>query len=426
MNKKLTAISLLVAIIMGAVFSTVYSQNVGINITGTAPSSNAILDLNTGNSNNVGLIIPNVTLGALLTSFKTPGGPMLNNPNATDKGMIVYNSNAANQPVGYYYWNGGTWVSVSGAGATVTAANDGTSLNGTSVILGGAYNSTLGQLTQNTEIPFNGFNINFSDRGGNGTIGIDLNQNTTAARAIEIGQTTNTIRINGLKNGSSFYATNGNAPVSSCMVFCRDNGDLYSMAPGATNNVLTWTATGPAWQAPAGAAANNGLTLVGGNVQLGGANALLGNTNIASGGFNLAFTGTGNFQLGQASSSTGELDFLNAGSANLVGISAGATTTTYNLTLPLAQGAANTFLMNNGAGVLTWSAAAGGAANNGLTVVGGNTQLGGTNPLLANTNILTGGFNLGLTGGGKLLLVQQAHLPVNWIFSIPEVRLVWG
>ena len=87
----------------------------GINTSGSVPSSNAILDLNTGNAGNRGVLIPNVTLGASLSTF-TP--PMANAPNAGDKGMIVYNSVATNQPVGYYYWNGAAWVEV-GSGSLI-------------------------------------------------------------------------------------------------------------------------------------------------------------------------------------------------------------------------------------------------------------------------------------------------------------------
>lgn len=400
--KKITPVLTLFAFLGAGVYSFTSAQNVGINTSGAIPSVNAILDLNTGNAgHNLGLIIPNVTLGASLATFNPP---MANAPTFGDRGMMVYNSNAANQPIGYYYWNGATWVSVSGAGVTVTAANDGTSLNGTTVILGNAFGGGAGQLTQNTEIPLNGFNLTFSRAGGSGNIGIDLNAGTSAAQALEIGRNSNTIRVNGLKNGSNFFNNNGSAPLQSYLMFVDNNGDMNSMAAGVTNDVLTWTAGGPAWQPGAGATANNGLTVVGGNIQLGGANPLLANTSIISAGNNLAFTGTGIFQLGQGSNSTGTLQFLNSTNNRNVSISAGVTTGSYTLILPLAQGAAGTVLTNNGAGVLSWNAAGGVAANNGLTVVGGNVQLGGANPLLANTNINTAGFNLGITGGGELQL----------------------
>src|ERR1700721_2860624 len=119
-----------VFIIFGVSFSlALSSQNVGINTTGAAPSVNAILDLNSGNSNNLGLIIPNVTLGASLATFNPPIAHAFT---VGDKGMMVYNSVATNQPIGYYYWNGATWVSVSGGGS-VTAANNGLSLSATTV-----------------------------------------------------------------------------------------------------------------------------------------------------------------------------------------------------------------------------------------------------------------------------------------------------
>jgi hypothetical protein len=95
--------------------ATAFSQNVGINTSGSSPSQNAILDLNTGNSNNLGLIIPNVTLGASLTTFSPP---ILNAATANDIGMLVYNKLATNQPIGYYYWNGATWVSIASGGSS--------------------------------------------------------------------------------------------------------------------------------------------------------------------------------------------------------------------------------------------------------------------------------------------------------------------
>lgn len=101
-------------ILFGAGFAySAHSQNAGINTTGAIPSSNAVLDLNTGNSYNMGLIVPHVTLGASLTTFSPP---IANAKTVKDTGMIVYNMNGA-QPTGYYCWNGSAWVSVSGAAA---------------------------------------------------------------------------------------------------------------------------------------------------------------------------------------------------------------------------------------------------------------------------------------------------------------------
>lgn len=64
--------------------------------------------------------------------------------------------------------------------------------------------------------------------------------------------------------------------------------------------------------------------------------------------------------VGQNSQKTGELRFQNSTNNNYVGLKSGVTTTSYNLTLPLAQGSADTYLKNDGSGNLSWAAASGG------------------------------------------------------------------
>lgn len=100
-----------IVIVFSSISYAAFSQNVGINTTGATPSSNAILDLNTGNAYNTGFIIPHVTLGASLTTFSPP---IVNAATGNDTGMVVYNMNGA-QPVGYYYWSGSIWVNLSGS-----------------------------------------------------------------------------------------------------------------------------------------------------------------------------------------------------------------------------------------------------------------------------------------------------------------------
>lgn len=107
---KKRSLFLLPLIFIGA---TLIAQNVGINVSGTTPSQNAILDLNTGNAKNLGLIIPRVVLGASLTTFNPP---IAHAATGADSGMIVFNWQATNQAIGYYYWSGSTWISVTGAG----------------------------------------------------------------------------------------------------------------------------------------------------------------------------------------------------------------------------------------------------------------------------------------------------------------------
>ncbi len=59
--------------------------------------------------------------------------------------------------------------------------------------------------------------------------------------------------------------------------------------------------------------------------------------------------------LGGASATNGSLVFYNAAAATTATIQTGNTATTYTLTLPTAQGAANTYLQNNGTGTLSWA-----------------------------------------------------------------------
>lgn len=93
-------------LLCGLSFSS-FSQNVGINTSGATPSKNAILDLNTGNNRNLGLIVPHVSLKSL-TSFSPP----IANANTTsDTGLTVYNTNSSvGNGIGCYCWNGSQWV----------------------------------------------------------------------------------------------------------------------------------------------------------------------------------------------------------------------------------------------------------------------------------------------------------------------------
>ena len=110
---------------------TVQAQNVGINTTGATPSTNSILDLNTGNSNNLGFIAPSVSL----TALGTFNPPIVGAATAGDVGMLVYNTNAAvGSGVGYYYWNGATWVSTSGAASAWQILGNSNIVDGTNFL----------------------------------------------------------------------------------------------------------------------------------------------------------------------------------------------------------------------------------------------------------------------------------------------------
>jgi hypothetical protein len=68
----------------------------------------------------------------------------------------------------------------------------------------------------------------------------------------------------------------------------------------------------------------------------------------------------GNLYLGKPSVAKGKILFANNTNSNELTIQSGVTSASHTLTLPTAQGAANTFLKNDGAGILSWAAASGG------------------------------------------------------------------
>ena len=63
----------------------------------------------------------------------------------------------------------------------------------------------------------------------------------------------------------------------------------------------------------------------------------------------------GTTRFGLASTTNASLIFNNSTNANTVTVNSGATSASYALTLPTAQGAANTVPLNNGSGVLSWT-----------------------------------------------------------------------
>ena len=103
----------------------------------------------------------------------------------------------------------------------------------------------------------------------------------------------------------------------------------------------------------------------------GTAGSVLQNSGVLIDGSN-NITGIGTIASGAITSSGAiigtQVDILAAGDLRLqdttggqyVALEANGTTTTHTLTLPAAQGAADTFLKNNGSGALTWGAAGGG------------------------------------------------------------------
>lgn len=82
-------------------------------------------------------------------------------------------------------------------------------------------------------------------------------------------------------------------------------------------------------------------------------------------------------RLGLASTTNASLIFQNSANANMLTINSGVTSASHSWTLPLAQGAASTSLMNDGSGVLSW-----GMPMAGSLVVGTTTLVSGTSTRL--------------------------------------------
>jgi hypothetical protein len=104
-----------------------FAQNVGINTTGNAPNSSALLDINASPGNDKGILIPRLPLTA--TNVGTPISPA---PGAGETGLMVFNTATAGVPPndvvpGFYYWNGTAWSPLGGgSGGAGGWTDDGT------------------------------------------------------------------------------------------------------------------------------------------------------------------------------------------------------------------------------------------------------------------------------------------------------------
>lgn len=104
-----------------------FAQNVGINTTGNAPNSSALLDINASPGNDKGILIPRLPLTA--TNVGTPISPA---PGAGETGLMVFNTATAGVPPndvvpGFYYWNGTAWAPLGGgSGGAGGWTDDGT------------------------------------------------------------------------------------------------------------------------------------------------------------------------------------------------------------------------------------------------------------------------------------------------------------
>lgn len=139
------------------------------------------------------------------------------------------------------------------------------------------------------------------------------------------------------------------------------NDTNVTIVSSGTTHTLTWAGTlsvdrggiGTGTLTSNGVLYGNGTGAVTATAQ-GATNSIL----VASGGapsFSQTPTINTSLTIGTASAQTGSLKLANSTNANLVTIQPGVTSSSYTWTLPLAQGAANSILANNGSGTLSWT-----------------------------------------------------------------------
>ncbi len=121
-----------------------FSQNVGINSTGTSPKASAGLDIDFSNK---GLLIPRVELTGT-TDVTTIPSP--------EKSLLVFNSIVRSDVTeGYYYWDGAKWVKLT------TGSNSQWTTNGNDV----SYSTGNVNLGTSTSVPSALFNASSTSKG---------------------------------------------------------------------------------------------------------------------------------------------------------------------------------------------------------------------------------------------------------------------
>lgn len=193
-----------IALLFG-VTAPLFAQNVGINTTGATPSTNAILDLSTGNAKNKGLIIPRVVLGTSLSTFSPP---MANAPAGKDSGIMVFNYSATNQPVGYYLWTGSTWTPTAGTQTFYTVKDS--NLKSTT--------SSTYQTAVSLTVPAGTYMITFSAQLANN----HYNNNDTP-------------------NGTWYKFTDGTSVFGNSVIDCGDNAGYY--VPVSIETTMTYNSS---------------------------------------------------------------------------------------------------------------------------------------------------------------------------------------
>ncbi|MCX6270709.1 MAG: hypothetical protein NTU44_05730 [Bacteroidetes bacterium] len=353
--------------------------------------------------------------------------------------------NSANWDAGYTY----RLTSASGtAPLTLTLAS-----NGLTGSIAQANTTTSGYLGSTDWNTFNGkesaltFNNGLTRTTNTVTLGGTLNAGTTidnstfaftlggaaATGALTLGSSTGTQTVNiGTGTGASTVniatgATNANTinigtgavantlnfgNTGAACSFLFNSGKTTGIAFDLNANSLT---TGTGMDISSTSTAGNGSKLI--NLNRSGANGTAGVTNYGIYSL-IANTGTTSTNIAADFKATGgttniALRFEGSTSGTL-DISPAATTTSYALTLPSSQGAANTYLKNDGTGALTWSTVSGGSLPSGTSAQ--TLRHDGTN-WVANSILTNDGTNVGI---GTISTGNKLHVAGNVLISTPS------
>ncbi len=431
-------------LIMVLAMSASAQQGVSVTTDNTPPDASAIFDVK---STTRGVLVPRMTL-VQRNAIATPA-----------TGLLIYQTNGT---TGFYYYNGTAWTAISAAADNLGNHTATTNLNlgtnsitnttnitasGTANLGGNAYPTVMGtsgqvlttngagltswgsvageSTTANNGLTVSGVNVALGgDLIGTTNINQDnaevlrINNNSTVGTVIDL-QNTGDFRIldagvNALQlldNGTLTVGTTNQFQVNNAGNITRINNLVTSFptVQGTAGQVLTNDGAGDlSWTTIADEAttANNGLTLAGQNVTLGGdltatttitqdnAEVLRINNNGTAGTI-IDLQNTGDLRV--MDNGTNAFQVLDDGRVIIGTASQLSINNTGNITrlnnvvtnFPNAQGAAGTFLNNDGAGNLDWVAAPSftdpTTASNGLTLIGNDVRLGGT--LAANTTI---------------------------------------
>lgn len=373
-------------------FQFILAQNVGINATGATPATSAMLDIVSSNS---GLLIPRIALNST-TDVTTISSP------ATS--LLVYNTGAGSlTTAGFYYWNGSKWVtftgnysndwSLTGNAGTTTGTNflgttDDIDLqfnvnNQRSGLIDHAnqqtflgYQAGLATTTAGNLTTFIGHSSGLSNTSGNANTALgygSLKNNTTANDNTALGVDAQYYTTGTGNTGIGSHALEGSStPASNTGIYNTAIGYAAGSGYSGTPNNLPFTTgsyntfLGFSTDISAGTYTNS--TAVGAFAQAGANDVLIlgsiAGVNTATNSVKVGIGTTtpasplhvnGVARFGLASTTTGSLIFNNSSNANTITIQSGVTSSTHALTLPTAQGAANTVLTNDGSGNTSWN-----------------------------------------------------------------------